>query len=77
MQLCIRAAQGPYLRESQMRNLLLVFALLAIGAGCSSPVVGVEEADPNVAHDEGCPDPPEAMPNPNSHEYAAWLLCNE
>ena len=76
MQLCIRAAQGPYSRGSQMRKLLLLFALFAIGTGCSSPVAEVEEADPNIAHEEGCPEPPEAMPDPNSMAYELWLLCN-
>ncbi len=80
MQLCIGAAQGPYSRGSQMRKLLLLFALFAIGTGCSSPVAEVEEADPNVANffDPGdCPEPPEANPDPNTWAYYFWLFCNE
>ena len=79
MQLCIGAAQGPYARGSQMRKLLLVFALCAIGAGCSSPVVAVEEPieDLTLAKNGwGCPDPPEASPDPNTMAYQFWLLCN-
>ena len=77
MQLCIGAAQGPYSRESQMRKSLLLFALFAIGTGCTSPVAQVEEADPNVANNEGCPDPPEAEPAPNTLGHELWLMCNE
>ena len=62
-----------------MRKLLLLFALFAIGTSCSSPVAEVEEADPNVAKFdvEDCPDPPEAIPDPNSMAYEFWLFCNE
>ena len=58
----------------------LVFGLFAIGTGCSSPVAEVEEAieDLTLAKDEGeCPDPPEAIPNPNTMAYEFWLFCNE
>ena len=55
-----------------MKKLWLVLALLAMGAGCSSPTgVGVaEEAFPNVASELDCNDP-EASPTPNS------FLCDD
>ncbi len=61
-----------------MRKQLLVLALFAIGTGCSSPVAEAEEAieDLTLAKEEGCPEPPEAMPDPNSMAYEFWLICN-
>ena len=60
-----------------MRKLLLLFALFAIGAGCSSPVAEVEEADPNVANlsGEDCDALLEANPDPNSLTYLLWEWC--
>ncbi len=52
-----------------MRKLLLVFALCAIGAGCSSPVVAVEEPIEDLTLAKwGCP----ADPDPNSF---FWIIC--
>ncbi len=61
-----------------MRKLLLLFALFAIGAGCSSPVAEVEEADPNVANfSEDCDYLLEANPDPNSLTYLLWEWCSQ